>query len=271
MLQGGQAFSAAAVAFQSENPALLAGYEALVSTVCGLAQDDWERLHRVGGLNRVAIADVAACKRVLARFGHAPGEVSLRLNRANFDCDVCANAYLRGLFLTCGAVSDPRAAYHLEFRVPYHRLSRDVMTLLHELDLPARMVRRKGTNVVYLKESGHIEDCLTRIGAIQSCLELMNIKMVKDIRNAANRVANCENANVDKTVTAALAQIEAIHRLEQRGGLDSLPDELRELARLRVDNPDLSLRELGARLMPPLSRSGVNHRLQKLMELAGKE
>ena len=269
MLEGGQAFSADAIAFQTENAALLAGYEALVSAVCGLRTDDWQRLRRASGLDRVAVADAAARRRVLERFGHAAGEISLRLNRANLDCDACAGAYLRGLFLVCGAVSDPRAAYHLEFHIPYYHLSRDVLALLRELELPARAVRRKGSNVVYLKESGHIEDCLTRLGATQASLEVMNVKVVKDIRNTANRVANCENANIDKTVTAALAQIEAIRRLEARGGLDSLPDELRALARLRVDNPDLSLRELGVLLTPPLSRSGVNHRLRRLIELAG--
>ena len=98
----------------------------------------------------------------------------------------------------------------------------------------------------------------------------MNVKMVKDIRNAANRIANCENANIDKTVAASLAQAEAIRKIMEKQGLDGLPEELRELARLRLENPEMSLRELGEQLSEPLSRSGVNHRLHRIMELADK-
>ncbi|MDD2361658.1 MAG: DNA-binding protein WhiA [Oscillospiraceae bacterium] len=113
-----------------------------------------------------------------------------------------------------------------------------------------------------------MEDCLTLMGATNSSLELMGVKIVKDIRNTANRITNCENANIDKTVTAAVNQIAAIRKIEQIQGLDSLPDDLRELALIRLENPDLSLRELGERLNEPISRSGVNHRLNRLIKIA---
>ena len=207
-------------------------------------------------------------RRVLERFGHAAGEVSLRLNRANLECEDCPAAYLRGAFLACGTVTNPSTDYHLEFSLPHHLLSRDLLTLMQELGFRARLVHRKGSQVIYLKESEQIEDALTLMGATGASLELMNVKMVKDIRNAANRIANCENANIDKTVTASLAQIEAIRQIERLQGLDGLPEELRELARLRLENPDMSLRELGEQLSEPLSRSGVNHRLRRILEFA---
>ena len=106
------------------------------------------------------------------------------------------------------------------------------------------------------------------MGATGASLQLMNVKIVKDIRNTANRIANCESANIDKTVTASLAQVEAIRRIEEKQGLDGLPEELRELARLRLENPEMSLRELGELLSEPLSRSGVNHRLRRIVEFA---
>ena len=120
------------------------------------------------------------------------------------------------------------------------------------------------------RESELIEDALTLMGATGASLELMNIKMVKDIRNTANRIANCENANIDKTVAASMAQIEAIRKIEQKQGMDGLPEELRELARLRLENPEMSLRELGEQLSEPLSRSGVNHRLRRIVEFADR-
>ena len=144
----------------------------------------------------------------------------------------------------------------------------NLTALLAECGLRAKLARRGGCHIVYFKESEQIEDCLTLIGATNASLELMGVKMVKNIRNNANRVANCETANIDKTVAAAAVQVEAVHKICRCGGLDKLPEELRELAALRLENPDMSLRELGEELDPPLSRSGVNHRLQRILAFA---
>ena len=207
---------------------------------------------------------------MLERFGHSPADLAVRLNRANLECDGCAPALLRGAFLACGAVIDPASGYHMEFSVPYYNLCRDLLSLLRELGFHAKQVCRKGAQVVYLKESEQIEDCLTLMGATNASLELMGIKMVKDIRNNANRVTNCESANIDKTVAAAAVHLDAVRKIEAHGGLDLLPEELREVARLRLENPDMSLRELGETMDPPLSRSGINHRLRRIVEHADK-
>lgn len=268
MLEMGHAFSPAAISLQTENPTVAQGYASLLHEVCAVPEPEVQRPVKKSGFYIVTVRQAEDRLRVMERFGHGPGELNLRLNRANLDCEGCAAAYLRGAFLSCGAVTNPAADYHLEFSVPYRHLSRDLSALLRELDFRAGLAERKGCPVVYLKESEQIEDCLTLLGASSASMELMNIKIVKDVRNLANRLTNCENANIDKTVTAAAAQTEAIRLIQSRRGLDSLPQELRELAQLRLENPELSLRELGQLLDPPLSRSGVNHRLHRLMELA---
>ena len=140
--------------------------------------------------------------------------------------------------------------------------------LLGEEGLPPKRLRRKGDYVLYYKDSGQIEDFLTLIGAAAASLEMMNVKIMKDIRNSVNRVNNCENANLDKAIAAGARQAEAIRRIERHGGLRQLPEDLRPLAQLRMDNPDLSLRELGQALQPPLSRSGVCHRLSRICRFA---
>ena len=270
LLECGRAFSAAEVSLKTESAAIANLYQTLVTQTCGLEVDACADTLLSSGTHKVTVDCPADRVHVLERFGHSPVDVFLRLNRSNLDCDSCPAAFLRGAFLSCGTVSDPRADYHLEFSIPYHRLSRDLWALMLEMELGVRLARRKGYNVLYLKDSGQIEDCLTLMGAVGAALEIMNIKILKDVRNTANRVTNCENANIDKTVAAALTQSAAINRLAVSGGLDSLPDELREVAMLRLENPEMSLRELGEQLSPPLTRSGVNHRLQKIMELAGK-
>ena len=139
----------------------------------------------------------------------------MRLNRANLECDTCAAAYIRGVFLACGAMTTPQIGYHMEFSIPYYHLSRDWQALFSEWGLTAREIRRKGNYVLYLKESEQIEDCLTLMGAINASLELMNIKMVKDIRNKANRITNCESANIDKIVAAASRQVTAVKTIQR--------------------------------------------------------
>ena len=267
MAEFGRAFSASAVSLQTENAAVAERYAALLSSTCGIRAVPMTPPTGKAGMVTVTVED-ADRARVLECFGHGGREVALRLNRANLDCEECAAAFLRGVFLVCGAVTNPQVDYHLEFNVPYLNLSRDLVALLGELGLSAKTTRRKGNYIVYFKESEQIEDCLTGMGAMNASLELMNVKIVKSIRNNVNRAANCETANLDKTLAASLPQIEAVRRIERQMGLDGLPEELRELARLRVEYPELSLRELGEALEPPISRSGVNHRLQRILAIA---
>ncbi len=267
MAEFGRAFSASGVSLQTEHEAAARRYCELLCGVCKVTPDYTAPAQDKPGMNTVSVP-AAQSERVLARFGHGGREVSRRINRAVLECDACAAAFVRGAFLACGAVTNPQVDYHLEFSVPYLNLVRDLATLLAELGLHPRMVRRKGNYVVYFKESEQIEDCLTLMGAVNASLELMNVKLIKNIRNNVNRAANCESANIDKTVAAALVQTEAVRRIERCIGLDALPEDLRELCRLRLENPDFSLRALGEHLDPPISRSGVNHRFQRIMEIA---
>ncbi len=268
MLQFGHAFCGREISLQTEQEAVARLYSFLVIKVCGVEAPSESTLKRRGTLHSRTIHSSQARKTVLERFGHSVTDISVRLNRANVDCEQCARALLRGAFLSCGAVTNPERDYHLEFSVPYYNLSRDLLALLGEEGFPAKMVSRNGSYIVYIKESERIEDCLTYLGASRGALEMMSVKMVKSIRNETNRRLNCENANIDKTVAAAGQHVEAVRRIQEAGALDSLTPELRQLAILRMENPDMSLRELGAELDPPLSRSGVNHRLQRLLTIA---
>ncbi len=209
-------------------------------------------------------------QQLLSFFGHTGRELNLRLNRANLEDVSCISSFLRGVFLSCGTVTDPKKDYHLEMMAPYMKLAKDLITLLEEAEVPVQpsLVNRKGAFVVYVKGSEQIADFLTYIGAQNSSMELMQIKMVKQVRNDINRKTNFETANLGKTADAAARQIQAIEQIERSVGLGALPDDLRELAVLRRENPEMSLRELGETLSEPISRSGVNHRLQRILEFA---
>lgn len=178
--------------------------------------------------------------------------------------------FAAGIFLACGSVNDPAKEYHLEFAVPDEILADDLLALLGDIGVNAKKVMRRGQYVVYIKESESIEDTLTFIGAQQCTLELMNVKIFKDVRNKANRLANCDSANIDKVVNAAIRQIDDINLIDRTIGLESLSDELREVAELRLSNTDMSLQEIGDSLENPISRSGVNHRFKKLAKIAGE-
>lgn len=269
LLEYGHAFTAAQISLYTEQETVARLYLDRIDEICGIRPMQ-QTTAKLNTFYIVTVSRPEDRRRIFDRFGHNMSDITVRFNRANLECDACPFAYLRGAFLSCGAVTNPSSSYHLEFSVPYFNLSRDLLTLLLELGLSAKMIRRKGSYVIYLKESEQIEDCLTMMGAVAASLELMNIKIMKDIRNTANRITNCESANIDKTVAAAAVQIEAVRKISRCGGLQNLPENLREIAQLRLDNPDMSLRELGENLTEPLSRSGVNHRLRRIVELADK-
>lgn len=203
-------------------------------------------------------------------FGHDPSDVTLRLNRENIKDSCCMAAFLRGMFISCGTVTDPRKDYHLELSVPYMRLAEDVMALLEDcqVDFQPSMSERSGNFIIYLKDSGKIEDFLTYIGASNASMELMQIKMYKEAMNDINRKSNFETANMDKTISASAKQMLAIAIITDTRGLSSLPDDIRAVAELRIDNPEMSLKQMGEAL--GISRSGVNHRLKKLLRTAAE-
>ena len=261
-----KSFSPRRMTFQSENENIIILYKKLLKELCNI---DCDVLVSPSGKSfTVDIKDKAVASRLFAYFAHSEHETSLKINLSNFDCQQCQNAFLAGVFLSCGTVSSPNKDYHLEFSVAFLNLTKSLLTLFAESDLSPKLVQRKGYHIIYFKDSESIEDCLYIMGASSAMFDMMNIKIVKEIRNAANRKANCETANIDKTVRAASPQLAAIMKIQKKKGLDSLSQSLREMAEIRLENPDLSLAELAAQFNPPISRSGANHRLQRLIEIA---
>ncbi len=196
------------------------------------------------------------------------GAVSLHINLAPLEEEHCRTAFLRGAFLAGGSVTDPMKGYHLELATSHYHVGRELPALLREAGFEPKETQRKGNRVVYFKHSDHIEDFLTFLGAPVSAMAVMNAKLERDLQGRVNRQVNCDSANLDKTVAAAREQLAAIERLRAAGRLETLPDKLREAAALRLDHPELNLAQLGALCAPAVSKSALNHRMRKLLELA---
>lgn len=180
----------------------------------------------------------------------------------------CRRAYIRGAFLSVGSVNDPEKNYHLEFVLADRSIAEQLRDLVNSFSLDAKVVERKEHYIVYLKEGEQIVDLLNVMEAPLALMDLENVRIVKEMRNDINRKVNCETANLSKVVGAAVKQVEDIHYIEETIGLSRLPEQLEEMARLRLEYPDKSLKELGSFLMTPVGKSGVNHRLRKISMIA---
>ncbi len=177
-------------------------------------------------------------------------------------------AFLRGVFLVCGSVTSPEKKYHMEFVTANYGLHNDLYSVMRALGLKPRVVVRKSNMVIYFKNSDEIADILTAMGAFSMLMNFHNAKIIKEIRNNVNRTINCESANMQKMVDASVSQVHAIEKLIKNKMFDTLPENLKEVARLRLEYREHSLKELGEMLNPPLGKSGVNHRLRKIQEIA---
>jgi len=185
-------------------------------------------------------------------------------------CDCCNRAYLRGAFLSNGSISDPEKAYHLEISTHDIELARELERIMSDFGLNPKTVTRKGNYVTYLKEGENIVDFLNIVGAHNALLELENIRILKEMRNNVNRIVNCETANLEKTVNASVRQVENIKYIINKTGMSGIPEKLQEIALKRIEHPHANLKELGEMLNPPIGKSGVNHRLKKIDEIAEK-
>ncbi len=183
-----------------------------------------------------------------------------------FEC--CRKAFLQGAFLGGGSVNDPNTNYHLEFTTKTKIYAEDVMKVLESEGVLAKVTQRRARHTVYIKDYESIAAVLGLIGAGAEALELYNISVEKEMRNEANRIANCDIANLDKQAKAASRQLAAITKIEKTIGLDALSDVLKEMAEVRREYPDDAISELGERLNPPIGKSGVNHRLKRIIEIA---
>lgn len=194
--------------------------------------------------------------------------LALHINFAMLEEPCCQASFLRGCFFAGGSMIDPLKRYHLELTTSHLQVSRELEVLLRECGYPPKSISRNGSFVTYFKQSEQIEDFLTFIGAPIAAMKIMSAKLEKDLRNCVNRRLNCDNANLDKTVEAAQGQLDAIRRLQAAGRLEHLPDKLQETATLRLENPELTLSELAEEFHPPVTKSCLNHRFRKLLELA---
>ena len=218
----------------------------------------------------LTIRDAEKIRSVFVRFGYDPATVlAHHINLGMLEEACCKAAFLRGAFLAGGSVTDPEKRCHLELVTEHKSVSGEAFSLLSELGFTGqRDTVRAGRHVLYFKQSEAIEDFFTAIGAPGAAMGVMSAKIEKDMRNSVNRRVNCDSANADKIVSAAQAQLEQIRALDRAVGIENLPPELRDLALLRVANPEASLADLAVLSDPPLSKSGVSHRMRKLMNFS---
>ena len=217
------------------------------------------------------ITDRSKLDRIINQLGYDPRQnLVLHVNFGLLEDECCRTAFLRGAFLAGGSVTDPEKRYHLELDTGHAQASREVAALLTEMGFLPHSVRRGGSSVIYFKQSEHIEDLLTTIGAPAAAMDIMTAKVDKEIRNGDNRAMNCDMANVNKTIDAALEQKNAIQRLQENGRLERLPEKLRQTALLRLQYPEMSLSQLAEKCDPPVTKSCMNHRMRKLLEEAKK-
>ena len=198
------------------------------------------------------------------------GDLDKPVNQLLIKNSCCQRAFIRGSFLAAGSMSDPSKGYHLEFVCTSMEKAGQLQRVIQEFNIDAKIVIRKKYYVVYLKEGSGIVDILNVMEAHVALMKLENLRILKEMRNSINRQVNCEAANITKTVNAATRQIEDIELIKEQYGFQKLPEPLRQMAEVRLEHPDAPLKELGEYLDPPVGKSGVNHRLRKLSELADR-
>lgn len=194
-----------------------------------------------------------------------------RMQKVRTQCDKCAKAFFAGAFIKNGTVSDPSKEYQLEFVLSDEDKAARLLATLYRNGFIFKISQRRKSFVVYTRNSETIEDFLATIGAQSTCLEIMSNKVVKDIRNKVNRITNCETANIAKTTKASTEHINAINYLIENGKMEFLSEELKIVADMKMENPELSLSELAQLFNPPLTKSSLNRRLKKLCDLAKQE
>lgn len=266
LLFGAQKIKKDGISLITENPSVLGAFVSLARSL-GLEFEVHQNTEK--SIKYTAkISDTVLVAQILYDLNlldEGTGEVCCRLSAQTLQKLCCRRAFLRGAFLGAGVLSDPNKNYNLEIVTHCEQLCDELLGLLKSLDFEFKKVFRRNKYVLYLKNSEQIADLLSFLGAYKSQMELINIKIEKEIRNDVNRAANSETSNLIKTINASVEQIQAIQKIDKMIGLESLPDDLREIALLRLENKDLSLSELGGLLNPPLTKSGVNHRMKKIM------
>lgn len=219
---------------------------------------------------RIKISDAESVKRILVDLGISDDGffINAGISKEIKGNICCKRAFIRGVFLGAGSITDPDFGYHLEIIFESEDIAKIIVKLLSSFDLQAKIIVRKNNYIVYIKESEQIVTFLSIIEAHTALFSYENTRIHKGMRNQVNRLVNCETANLNKSIDAAFRQIKNIQIIDEYLGLDKLPENLRDTALLRVENPDISLKELGEMLNPPVGKSGINHRMRKLDTIA---
>ena len=261
-------FHPAEIRIVTENPNFAARLPKLFHRAFGLRFDRQPGPDETGKLV-FQITEQKKLHHIVNLLGYDPKQNPvLHINFAMLEEECCRASFLRGVFFAGGSITDPLKRYHLELATSHVQVSRELEVLLREGGYPPKNVNRNGGSVTYFKQSDQIEDFLTYIGAPVAAMNVMSAKMEKDLRNSVNRRLNCDSANLDKAVEAAMEQLAAIRKLDTAGLLEKQPAKLQQTAALRLENPELTLAELAEEFDPPVTKSCLNHRLRKLVELA---
>lgn len=261
-------FNASEIRIITENPNFAGRLPKLFHRAFGLRFD---RQPEPGAPGKMVfqITDPKKLSHIIDLFGYSREQsLVLHINFALLEEDCCRASFLRGVFFAGGSITDPLKRYHLELTTSHAQASRELEVLLRECGYPPKSLSRSGSFITYFKQSDQIEDFLTLIGAPVAAMKIMSAKLEKDLRNSVNRRINCDSANVDKAIEAAQEQLEAIRRLRAADRLDQLPEKLRQTAALREANPEMTLSELAGEFDPPVTKSCLNHRLRKILELS---
>ena len=264
------------IEIQTENVSVARKYFTLLGKTFNIKTDVSIRQGRRMSRGRTYAVDVSSHEEALkvlqaTKLLDAQGEVREDLSLTSnlvVQNPCCRRAFIRGAFLAAGSISDPEKFYHLEIVCATQEKAGQIRELLASFQIEAKIVLRKRYYVVYLKEGDQIVDVLRLMDAPQALMEFENIRILKEMRGNVNRQVNCETANINKTVSAAVKQTEDIQYIRDTIGLEALPDNLQEIAKIRLARPDATLKELGEYLNPAVGKSGVNHRLRKLSAMA---
>ena len=221
------------------------------------------------GKTTLLITDREKIAAIFACYGYDSASLlAHHVNLGVLEDECCRASFIRGAFLGGGSVTDPSKRYHLELVTAHYNVSRETYSILLEMGFAPKDTARGGNYITYFKQSEAIEDFFTTIGASGTAMDIMSAKVEKDMRNAINRRVNCDTANADKIVSAAQEQLQALRELDKSIGIENLPEKLQETAFLRIANPEASLSDLAMLADPPVTKSCLNHRLRKLMEIA---
>lgn len=264
MLSYASAFDENGIKFITETAEVSDMFTSLLLICADVAATPEIKESKSSAVYKTEITDAESLGRIFALFGGA--ENIHKVNKPLFLCRKCAKAYVRGAFLSAGYVNSPEHSYHLEIATPHADLAVDTAVLLSEKIGMPKISARKSSQIIYYRESAMVEDFLTFIGATKASLDIMNEKIMREMRNQANRHSNFEVANLGKTLGVAIAQQEAIEELRKSGRFEEMTPQMQELARLRAENCEISQKELGEMMNPPISKSQVSKVLAKIMK-----